>query len=251
MSWFSELLRRVSSFFNREAIDRDLSAEMEFHLEMKAHKYQQEGLNASDARSQAHQQFGNATQFHESGREAWGWVAAEQFMQDVRIALRGMRRSTWFTAASVLTLAIGIGSTVAVFGIVNAVILRPFPYRNAERLLIAPISVPDFRDVTASASTLEDLSIWASNLYPVRFGDDIEQVHGAIVSEHFFPMLGSAELGRTFSAPDVYQPVVIISQRLWRTRFGASPAALGKTLTLNNEPYTIIGVMPNEFQFPS
>ena len=82
-----------------------------------------------------------------------------------------------------------------VFGIVNAVILRPFPYRNAERLLIAPISVRDFPDLTASADT-GDLAIWASNLYPVRFGDDIEQVQGAIVSEHFFPMLGSAELGR-------------------------------------------------------
>ena len=111
MSWFAELLRRVSSFFHREAIDRELSAEMEFHLEMKTQKYQQQGLNASEARSRhtSNRQRDPASR-ERSGGLRLGCGGA---VHAVRIALRGMTRSTWFTAASVLTLAIGIGSTVS------------------------------------------------------------------------------------------------------------------------------------------
>ncbi|MBV8817267.1 MAG: ABC transporter permease, partial [Acidobacteriaceae bacterium] len=186
-----------------------------------------------------------------SQRDAWGWTAVEQFLQDARVALRSMRKTPSFTTAAVLTLALGMGATVAVFGIVNAVLLRPFPYNNADRLLIAPISVPDFRDLRASTTTLEDLAIWASNLYGVRFGDETEQVLGAIVSERFFPILGAAQLGRTFSMQDANQPVAVISHRLWKTRFAGDASALGKLITLNNESFTIIGIMPAGFQFPN
>src|SRR5690242_19125267 len=248
MDWLDEVRRRVSSFFHREEIDRDLRAEMDFHMEMKAQRYRSEGLDESEARTRARQQFGNTTHLQERGREAWGWTAVEQSLQDVRIALRSMRKSASFTTASVLTLALGIGSTVAVFGIVNAVLLRPFPYKDAGRLMIAPISVPDFRDLRLSTNTLDDLAIWASNLYPVRFGDETEQILGAIVSDRFFPMLGNAERGRTFSVEDAYQPVAVISNRLWKTRFGGDSSALGKTITLNNDSFTIIGVMPADFQ---
>src|SRR3954471_11143911 len=191
MGWFDELLRRTSSFFHRDEIARDLRAEMDFHVEMKAQKYRSQAIEHGDARARARQQFGNATQFQEKGREAWGWIAVEQFLQDVRVALRSMRKTASFTTASVLTLALGIGATVSVFGIVNAVLLRPLPYKDANRLMIAPISVPDFRDLRASTKTLDDLAIWASNLYSFRFGDDTEQILGAIVSDRFFPMLGS------------------------------------------------------------
>ena len=221
MSWFGELRRRISSFFRRDDIDRDLRAEMEFHRDMKTEKYRSQGIEESEARARARRQFGNATLLQETGREAWGWTGVEQFLQDVRVALRSMRKTPSFTTASVLTLALGIGATVAVFGIVNAVLLRPFPYKDAGRLMIAPVSVPDFRDLRASTNTLDDLAIWASNLYAVRFGDDTEQILGAIVSDRFFPMLGTAELGRTLSAEDASQPVAVISHRLWTTRFGA------------------------------
>jgi predicted permease len=251
MGWFDELRRRASSYFHRDEIDRDLKAEMDFHMEMKARKYRSEGMSDREARARARQQFGNTTQLHEQGREAWGWTAVEQFLQDVRVALRSMRKSASFTTASVFTLALGIGATVAVFGILNAVLLRPFPYKDAGHLMIAPVSVPDFRDLRASTNTLDDLAIWASNLYAVRFGDETEQILGAIVSDRFFPMLSAAERGRTFGMQDVYQPVAVISHRLWKTRFGGDSSALGKTITLNNETFTIVGIMPADFQFPS
>src|SRR5579884_828581 len=251
MSLFGELRRRISSFFRRDDIDRDLRAEMEFHRDMKTEKYRSQGIEESEARARARRQFGNATLLQETGREAWGWTGVEQFLQDVRVALRSMRKTPSFTTASVLTLALGIGATVAVFGIVNAVLLRPFPYKDAGRLMIAPVSVPDFRDLRASTNTLDDLAIWASNLYAVRFGDDTEQILGAIVSDRFFPMLGTAELGRTLSAEDASQPVAVISHRLWTTRFGAVSSALGRTITANNDTFTIIGVMPADFQFPN
>src|SRR5690349_8485105 len=220
MDWFDEFRRRASSFFHRDEIDRELRAEMNFHVDMKARKYRSQGIEESEARDRARQQFGNVARFQEKGREAWGWTAVEQFLQDMRIALRSMRKTASFTAASVLTLALGIGATVAVFGILNAVLLRPFPYKDTDRLMVAPVSVLDFRDLRASTNTLDDLAIWASNLYAVRFGDETEQILGAIVSDRFFPMLGAAEHGRTFAFEDAYQPVAVISHRLWTTRFG-------------------------------
>ena len=179
MGWFDELRRRASAFFHRDELDRDLRAEMDFHIEMKAQKHRSQGLDEWEARVRAQRQFGNATQLQEKARDAWGWTAVEQFLQDVRVALRSMRKTASFTAASVLTLALGIGATVAVFGIVNAVLLRPFPYKDADRLMIAPISVPDFRDLRASTNALDELAIWASNLYAVRFGDETDQILGA------------------------------------------------------------------------
>jgi predicted permease len=251
MGWFDEWRRRALSFFYRDKLDRDLSAEMDFHREMKAQKYRSQGLDEREASTRAQRQFGNTAQLQEESREAWGWIAVEQFAQDVRVALRSMRKAASFTAASVFTLALGIGATVAVFGIVNAVLLRPFPYKDAGRLMIAPISVPDFRDLRASTNALDDLAIWASNLYTARFGDDSEQILGAIVSDRFFPILGPAERGRTFTIEDAYQPVAVISHRLWTTHFGGDSSALGMTITLNGESFTIVGVMPADFQFPN
>src|SRR4051794_38027381 len=111
MGWFDEFRRRVSGFFNRDELARDLRAEMNFHMEMKSQKYQSEGIDEWEARARAQQQFGNATQLQEEGRDAWGWTAIEQFLQDLHIALRSMQKVASFTWASVLTLAIGIGAT--------------------------------------------------------------------------------------------------------------------------------------------
>src|SRR4051812_1796328 len=111
MGWFDELRRRTSGFFHRDEFDRDLRAEMDFHLEMKAHKHRSQGIDEREARARAQRQFGNATQLQEKAHDAWGWTAVEQFLQDVHVALRSMRRRASFTAASVLTLALGIGAT--------------------------------------------------------------------------------------------------------------------------------------------
>src|SRR5579885_504246 len=105
MDWLDELRRRISSFFHRDEIDGDLREEMDFHMDVKARKYQSQGIGEAEARARARRQIGNVTQLQEHGREAWGWTAVEQFVQDVRLALRSMRKTASFSTASVLTLA--------------------------------------------------------------------------------------------------------------------------------------------------
>ena len=251
MEWFKEFKRRIAFLRSREEFNRDLQEEMRFHVEMKAQKYRNEGLEDSAAQTKARRQFGNSTLLEEQGRQAWGWTGIEQVAQDLRIAVRSMRKATSLTVASVLTLALGIGANVAIFSIINAVLLRPFPYKDAERLMIAPISIPDFRDLRESTRSLDSVAIWASNQYSVRFSGEAEQVLGAVVSDQFFSMLGNPELGRTFAASEAYQPVAVISHRLWKTRFGGEGSVLGRTIPLNGESFTIIGVMPDDFQFPN
>lgn len=237
--------------FRRNRFNDDLADEMKFHLEMKTAKNRSSGLPDNDARDAATRQFGNRTLIEEQSRDAWGWTGVEQFFQDIRYAFRSMRKESAFTAASVLTLALAIGANAAIFSIVEAVLLRPFPYQDAERLSIAPISMPDFRDLKESTHVFDDLAIWGSNQYTARVGGEAEQLLGALVSDRFFPMMGRAMLGRTFSESEVHQPLAVISYSMWTSRYGADAAVLGKTISLNGAIFTIIGVMPSDFQFPS
>src|SRR5262249_32846649 len=118
--------------------------------------------------------------------------------QDLRYALRSLRREPGFTLVAVLTLALGIGANTAIFSVVHAVLLRPLPYTDADRLVVGPISPPDFRDVAEANHVFDRMAIWASNLYSVEAGDQVSQVMGAVVSPDFIPMLGRPMIGRAF-----------------------------------------------------
>ena len=249
MQWIQELCRRIAFRLRRREFDRDLADEMQFHIDMKAEKNRAQG--DADARRHAIRQFGNRTLLHEKSLDAWSWTAIEQFGHDLRFALRGMRKAPAFTTAAVLTLTLGIGVNVAIFSIVNAVLLRDLPYRDSDRLMLAPMSIPDYQDLRASTTVFDDTAVWASNQYSARIDGDPEQILGAIVSERFFPLLGQAALGRTFTASDNREPLVVISHGLWTRRFARDRSVLGKTIQLNNETFTIIGVMPADFQYPT
>ena len=173
-------------------------------------------------------------------------------MSDIRYAVRSFLRTPGFTTVAVLTLALGIGATTAIFSVVNAVLLEPLPYPQADRLVVARMSLPDYRDVQRSSRSFEGTAVWASNLYNLRTDGDTQQILGGVVSRELLPLLGvTPVLGRTFAADDERERTVVIGYGLWQSRFGADPSVLGHRLELSGNSYTIIGVAPPWFRFPS
>ncbi|HWO03072.1 MAG TPA: ABC transporter permease, partial [Blastocatellia bacterium] len=175
----------------------------------------------------------------------------EKLTQDLRFGLRMLLKNPGFTAVALLTLALGIGANTAIFSVVYSVLLRPLPYREADRLVVTNISIPDYRDLKEANQVFDESAIWASNLYTLKENGEPEQVTGAIVSPSFFSLLGPAAVGRTFEPEENRSPMVVLSYDLWKQRFGAAASALGQSLSLGGKNYTIIGVMPPEFQFPN
>jgi putative ABC transport system permease protein len=173
-------------------------------------------------------------------------------MSDIRYAIRSFLRTPGFTTVVVLTLALGIGATTAIFSVVNAVLLQPLPYPQADRLVVARMSLPDYRDVQRSSRSFEGTAVWASNLYNLRTDEDTQQILGGVVSRELLPLLGVIPaLGRTFAADDERERTVVLGYGLWQSRFGADPSVLGRGIELSGNSYTIIGVAPAWFRFPS
>ncbi|MEW6209103.1 MAG: ABC transporter permease [Acidobacteriota bacterium] len=172
-------------------------------------------------------------------------------MNDLRFALRQLLKKPGFAAIAALTLALGIGANTAIFSLVYSTLLRPLPYRDADRMLVFNISVPDYRDIRASNQSFDEMALWASNLYNLSDGAETEQTLGAVVSPSFFAMLGPAMVGRVFTTEEDNQPLAVISHDLWQRRFGGSSETLGRAIRLSGQSYTIVGVMPPEFEFPS
>ncbi|HEX8137724.1 MAG TPA: ABC transporter permease [Pyrinomonadaceae bacterium] len=178
--------------------------------------------------------------------------------QDVRYGMRTLLKRPAFTVVAVVALALGIGANTAIFSIVYAVLLRPLPFKEPERLVVvfdkqpsletAPASFPEFDDWRKQSQAFEEMAALFHNNFNLTGTREPERVRGALVSENYFSLFGSSPmLGRSFSADDHRpgaQPVVVLSQWLWQTEFGASPEVMGQTLTLNGTPYTVIGVMP-------
>jgi putative ABC transport system permease protein len=199
--------------------------------------------------------------FYQAPREHYHMI-----VHDLRYAFRILRKDFSVTAAAVLILALGIGSTTLVFSLANGLLLRPLPYPQPERIIAVmesspkdpnertQISFPNYFDIRARTRLLEDIGVYVSAQWPVRTGDSAERVPGARVSDGVFRVLGlDALLGRTISreddAPNGPQ-VVVLSEGLWQRAYGRDPKVLGKTLQIDNSPFTVIGVMPAGFHFP-
>jgi putative ABC transport system permease protein len=173
-------------------------------------------------------------------------------LNDLRIALRLLGRQPAFALVAIGTLALGIGANTAVFSVMHAVLLKPLPYTGADRIVVGHMSLPDFEDISAGVRSFEASSLWASNLWNVTGEGEPEQILGVQVTGSFFPMLGVAPLLGTPITPETErQPVVVLSYGYWQRRFGGAPNALGRSLRLSGKTYSIIGVMPPEFQLPS
>jgi len=256
-------LKRLSS---RRRIYDDLSDEIREHLEEKIEEPVASGMSKKEAAAAARRQFGNITLIENDSREVWQWPSVESFFGDIRYSLRILRKSPGFTAVAVLTLALGIGANTAIFSIVNAVILRPLPYKNSSRMVTFQVktamfpafnlnpSWPAFQAIRSQASSLEQASAyWEANRTLTGTGQPaVLDVAG--VSSGFFEELGTrAEMGRLLSDQDQSSAqgrVAVISNRLWRTLFASNPDVIGRQLILDNQVYTVAGVTAKGFAYP-
>ncbi|MBS1791400.1 MAG: ABC transporter permease [Acidobacteria bacterium] len=171
--------------------------------------------------------------------------------QDLRYGVRMLVKNPGFALIAVLTLALGIGANTAIFSVVYGVLLKPLPYKDAEHIVVANISPPDFRDVKEGSQSFDWMALWASNMYNVTFGGETVQVRGAIVTPELLPQLTQPILGRFWLPEEDRQALAVISYDFWQSHFGGSPDVLGQTIRLYGKPQTIIGVTPPEFQYPS
>ncbi|MBZ5591142.1 MAG: ABC transporter permease [Acidobacteriia bacterium] len=257
-----KLWRKLLFGIRRSRFDRDLEDEMRVHLEMKA----EAGGGTEDDRYTAKRQFGNTLLLRETSRDMWGWVRLETLLQDLRYGARMLRKNPGFTTAAVLSLALGIGANTAIFSLVNAVLLRPLPYRDAGRLAavwewnireahINTVTAADFADWRARNHVFEDMGYSWDEVYTFTGATNPEAVAGYMFSCNIFPMLGAKPfLGRTFLTEEC-QPgkdhVVVLSYPLWQRRFGSDRQVIGRSIQLNHQLYTVAGVMPPEFAHPS
>jgi predicted permease len=173
-------------------------------------------------------------------------------MNDIKYAIRAFLKTPGFTTIAVLTLALGIGATTAIFSVVYAVLLRPLPYANAERLAVARLSYPDYKDLKGSVSSFDGMAVWASNMYNLRSNGESQQVLGGVISRELMPLLGVEPLlGRNFSAEEERADSVILGFGLWQSRFGGDPSVLGRSIDLSGTSYSVVGIAPSWFSFPS
>jgi predicted permease len=249
--------------FGRKRKLDDFGAEIEAHLELEVERQRELGLSEEEAQAAARRAFGNVMQteerFYESDRLIW-W---EHFWQDVRYGARLLRRSPGFAVIAVLTLALGIGANTAIFSIVNAVLLRPLPYMQPNQLVDLNLKTeqsdhtfvpyPTFLFWQRETHALSAMSAWTDDTFDLTGTGMATRLAGRRVSANFFSLLGVRPiLGRNFSPEDDRlgaTAVVLVNEGFWRDRLGASPSAIGKTLTLDGGRYTIIGVIPSTFQF--
>jgi predicted permease len=259
-------MRWLSRFFHRSKQDAQLDSELRFHVEQQTADNIAAGMNADEARRRALAQFGGLEYIKEETRDARGTRFVESLVQDIRFALRMLRKSPGFTTVAVLTLALGIGANTAIFSYVNAWLIHPLPYPHAEQLMVAlshntkegwtdeTFTNADFLTYQKQASSFSQLAAWTSWFFNLTGDGTPDRVTGGLVSWNFFDTLGARPmLGRTF-LPQDSRPgssnVAILSQGLWETRFGGDPRIVGRKITLQGETYTVIGVMRSDFQFP-
>jgi predicted permease len=258
-------MRWISRFFHRSEQDAQLDSELRFHVEQQIADSVAAGMNPEEARRSALAQFGGLEYIKEETRDARGTQFLESLVQDIRFALRMLRKSPGFTAVAVLTLALGIGATTAIFSVVNAVLLKSLPYLQPGRLVLVqeripkfsqraiPVSAPDVLVMQGENHVFESLAAFFTEALDLSGTGEPQRILAARVSANLFPMLSATPLrGRDFS-PDEDPPghfVAILSYALWQEHFGGDPAIIGKTIALDGQPYTIVGVMPASFEFP-
>lgn len=259
--WWSRLR---GSLRRDDALEREMEAEMELHLEMATRRRIEAGLAPDAARRDALLAFGNREALKEEAREAHRARFAEGLISDMRFALRSMRRSPAFTVAAVLTLALGIGGTAAIFTVVNAVLLRPLPIPEPEDLRYVGWEWKKGNDIPALTDLQFEFArtnnrvfdaMMAYRTQEVHLGQDssAQPIRGLRVTSGFFRTIGvTPRSGRAFAADEFEkdEPVVILSDHTWRTRLGADSGVLGRPIRLDGNLRTVVGVLPPEFQFP-
>jgi predicted permease len=241
-----------------ESLDQDIRE----HILMETQDNIERGMSPEEARYAAVRKFGNVTRVKEDTRDVWSVVWLEQLLQDIRFGLRVLRKSPGFAVVAILTLALGIGANTAIFSVVNAVLLQPLPYPNANRLAIiwsqwgnetrGPASGPEMIELRNRSRALDEIGgIWATS-GTITGTAEPEQVRLAFTTANFLPLLADKpQLGRFFAPGEDRggaAPLMILTDGLWRRQFGANPGIIGQTARLNGNDFTVVGVLPRDFK---
>ena len=262
MRWHYKVSHRLRSLFHREKAELDLSEELQFHLQNQIDEYIAGGMDAQEARHAAFRSLGGVEQVKEECREARNMNVIENFARDMRLGVRMLRRNPGFTVLTILCLTLGIGANAAVFSWVEGILFRPYPLVPHQERLVAlsgtageereQTSWPDLLDLQKSCTLCETVFVSSITGATLSIGERAEVTTGSIVSANYFDAIGVQPiLGRGFAPGEDTgrngHPVVVISYRLWQTRFRGDPEIIGKTQRLDNVVHTIIGVAPARF----
>jgi putative ABC transport system permease protein len=256
----------VRGWLQPDGLDAEVAEELRFHLEREVDANLAAGMTPDEARRAAQVTIGNITAVREASRAGRSGALPHQAARDLRLGMRLVRKAPGFAASAALVVALGIGTTTAIFSVVYGVMFRPLPYDEPERLVALWSRVPgasqrvrlnaaDQRVLVAGNTVFDDIALATApqNLNLTGSGEP-ERVVAARLSSNVLSVLRVRPvLGRAFTPVDEQRgpaPVVLISHGLWKRRFGADPAILGRTITLSGNPYEVIGVMPPGFQFP-
>ena len=259
MSWLKRL-------FSRRGRYDDLAVSIQEHIEERTEELVDGGMTRDDAARAARREFGNVTQITERSREAWQWPTLESIWADIRFTLHQLRKSPGFAVTAILTLALGVGANTAIFSVVKAVLLSSLPYKDPGRLVTVwtanaagddkphPSTAADFAIWKQRSSVFEDLAPSYDNERTLTGQGAPQLLIGYAVSANYLRILGvRPQLGRLYTDQEDSPggpPVALLSDSLWRTTFHADPGIVGKAITLDGGPFTVLGVMPHEFNYP-
>ena len=264
MRWLTIIILRLRTLLQRSRVERELQDEIQFHLDEQAAEYRAVGMAPDEARASARREIGGITQVREECRDVRGVNFLETTFLDLRYAVRSLCQNPGFTAVVVVSLALGIGANTAVFSVVNAILLRPLPYEDPERIVVIHATdtqsgqlrarlAADYHAWEEENEVFERIAYWINTDFIVKNDGGTQLIDGQRVSASLFSVLGvQPMLGRDFLPDDEVvsaAPAVILSYRLWERLFEKDPNAIGKNLRINLENATVVGVMPPGFFF--
>jgi putative ABC transport system permease protein len=264
---FEQIRKRWRALFHREEMERELDAELRFHLERDVQENLQSGMDPEEARYAALRAFGGMDQSREASRDARRVRVLEELLQDLRYSARVLLKHRSFTAIAVVTLALGIGANTAIFSVMNATLLRPLPYHNSDQIVMVwgtnpagfgwrgktGFSAPSFLDYQQQNQVFERMATFNGVDFTLAGADNAERLRSGMVTSEFFDLLAvQPVLGRKFLA-DEFQAgrnhVTVLSHGLWQRRYGSDRNIVGQNIYLDAAPYTVIGVLPEGFDF--
>ncbi|MEK6406451.1 MAG: ABC transporter permease [Acidobacteriota bacterium] len=263
---FRKISDALRSLFSKDEVERDMDAELRFHLEMEIEKNVARGMSHAAARREALRSFGGVEKFKEECRDVRSGGLIESLMQDTRYGARILLRNPGFTVVAVLTLALGIGANTAIFSVIYGVLMRPLPYKDGNQLVIVqqqaplagvlklPFSVKEVLDYREQNQTLDAVVEHHTMSFTLLGGIEPQRVQTGVVSANFFDVLGVIPIvGRTFVPGDEEHgsdAVLVLSHKYWQQSHGGDPGIVGRVFQMNNRPHTVIGVLPPIPQYP-
>jgi predicted permease len=268
MRWFHQLWMSFVMLFRRGRAGDELDHELQFHIEQQIAENRMAGMSEEEARQAALREFGNPTALRDEARETWQWNGLEQLLRDVRQSTRSLLRTPGFSLVAIAVLALGIGANVALFTLVNSVLLKPLPFPHSERLVRVYesdsrgrfsyniVAGGDFAEWRTGARSFEQLAIQKQITYSLSGtqGQLPEVVRAEQASWNLFPLLGvKAGAGRLFSSEEDSrnaEATVVLSWGLWKRRYGGAASVVGSKILLDARPFTVIGVLPARFTYP-